>query len=148
MIHMKKLNQESTRIFLKLLKKLGKENFVQLHSDNVKPLSIELVQEEITTTSSEKAKLYSMSHTLKQAGNTLHDPEMCFIVVDNRKDPTDVSNVAVYPQLYRQDDMDLYEECVVIDHGVIKSYKPLWQEGHYIFATQWLKDIKEQGFLR
>ncbi|HJU45972.1 MAG TPA: hypothetical protein VJ647_04265 [Chitinophagaceae bacterium] len=145
---MKKLSQESTRIFLKLLKKMGRGNFIQLHGADVKPLNVELVEEEVTTTSSEKAKLYSVSHTLTQAGNLMRDPEMCFIVVDNRKDPADLNNVAVYPQLYRQDEMDLYEECVVIDKGVIKSYKPLWQEGHYLFATQWLKDIKEQGFLR
>jgi hypothetical protein len=145
---MKKLNQESTRIFLRLLKKLGKENFIQLHSTDVKPLNVELVEEEVTTISKEKAKLYSVSHILKQSGGVMRDPEMCFIVVDNRKNPTDMHNVAVYPQLYRQDDLDLYEECVVIDQGVIKSYKPLWQEGHYLFATQWLKDIKEQGFLR
>ena len=145
---MKKLNQESTRIFLRLLKKLGRGNFIQLHGTAVKPLNVELVEEEVTTSSSEKGKLYSVSHTLKEAGSLMRDPEMCFIVVDNRKDPGDLHNVAVYPQLYRQDNMDLYEECVVIEKGVIKSYKPLWQEGHYLFATQWLKDIKEQGFLR
>jgi hypothetical protein len=145
---MKKLNQESTRIFLRLLKKLGKENSIQLQGTYIRPLCIELIQEEVTTTSSEKGKLYSVSHTFKQAGGVMRDPEMCFIVVDNRKNPTDLHNIAVYPQLYRQDNMDLYEECVVIDQGAVKSYKPLWQEGHYIFATQWLKNIKDQGFLR
>lgn len=145
---MKKLNQESTRIFLKLLKKLGKESSVQLQGTNIKPLSVELVQDEVATGTSEKGKLYSLSHMLNQGGGVLRDPEMCFIVVDKRETPSDVHKVAVYPQLYRQDNMDLYEECVVIDEGEVKSFKPIWQEGHHIYATHWLKNIKEQGFLR
>ena len=144
---MKKINQQATKIFCQLLKKIHDKEYIKLTSEGFMPLSIECIEQHITTPFG-VAKLYSVSHNYEQAGDLMRDPEMVFIVCDTRKDEKDYENIAIYPQMYQQDNLGLYEESVHIKNGQLTTFIKTWQHGHCGFANIWLKNIQQQGFLK
>lgn len=144
---MKKLNPNATRIFCHLLCKLGKHTGCNLASEGFMPLVIEQVGGTVQTPFG-AGKLISISHYYQQNGDAMRDPEMCFIVVDNRKEEKQYDLVGVYPQLYRQESLGLYEEGICIESGRVTSHIPVWLAGHTSFANLWLQNIRQQGFLK
>jgi hypothetical protein len=143
---MKKLSIEATRIFCRLLKRMGKQTYIRLTAKEFLPLVLEQIGE--VSTFYGPGKLYSLAHYYEQEGDLMRDPEMVFIVVDNRKGTTDYDPMAIYPQLFRQDNIGAYEESVCLENDRATTFKPLWQKDQAIFASQWLKNIQQQGFLR
>ena len=144
---MKQLNEQATRIFCRLIKKLNEQQHIKLHSEGFMPLSMERLEENILTPEG-VGTTYSLCHYYKLNGDLMRDPEMVFIVVDNRRDRKDMKAVHIYPQLYRQDSLGLYEESIRMESGQIKSFIKTWQAGHCAFANQWLCNIQMQGFMR
>jgi hypothetical protein len=144
---MKKLNQQATRIFCQLLDKMGIETYIRLTSDDFMPLVMEQIGELIQTPYG-IGQCYSLSHSYEQNGDLMRDPEMVFIVVDNRKETKDYHLIGIYPQMYQQDNLGLYEESACIENNAIITYKPFLQKEHGSFASQWLQNIKQQGFLK
>lgn len=139
---MKQLNKKSTRIFLKLIQKLGTQDCITLQVEEFMPLHVELLQSVETETG--VGKLYSIAHTYVQNGDLMRDPEMCFIAVP----ATDNTQLFVFPQMYQQDSIGLYEESVHITDGKVTGSIPLWQQSHCAFANMWLLNIVAQGFLK
>src|ERR1700712_5392935 len=64
---MKHLNNKSTHIFLKLIKKLGEEDHVKIESKSFMPLTLEFLHHVQTDTG--QGKMYSLSHTYIQNGD-------------------------------------------------------------------------------
>lgn len=143
---MQKLNHQATTIFFRLLKKLNEQQHMKLYSDGFMPLIMERIADNIITTFGD-GRLYSLCHYYEQNGDLMRDPEMCFIVVDNRKEKNDFDAVGIYPQMYRLDSLGLDEESIIIENGKITNCIKIWQKGHCSFANIWLKNIREQGFL-
>ncbi len=144
---MKKLNENSTKIFFQLLRKLGTKENLQMKVENYLPLTIQLIIDGIMTPFG-KARWYSLSHHYVQNGDSMRDPEMCFIVVDNRSNEEDWLAVGIYPQMYQQDSLGIYEESIKLDKCTVTTCINKWQHAHCAFANQWLKNIKSQGFLK
>jgi hypothetical protein len=143
---MKKLNLHATRIFSELLKKLNGKEHKKLMSEGFMPLTIEKLEENLLTPWG-VGTTYSLCHYYEQNGDLMRDPEMVFIVVDNRSEEKDYENLHIYPKMYQQDNIGIYEESITIEFGKITSYIKAWQAAHVQFAQQWLSNIKEQGFL-
>lgn len=143
---MQKLNQSATKIFCRLLKKLEGKNYLKIVIPEYMPLVIEQLQQDIKTPVGE-GRLYSLCHYFELNGDLMRDPEMCFIMVDNRTEPKDYIAVGIYPQLYRLDSLGLYEECIRIEYAKVTNCITAWQKGHCSFANTWLKNIAQQGFL-
>ncbi|PVD52187.1 hypothetical protein DC498_10710 [Terrimonas sp.] len=120
---------------------------MKLQASEFMPLTMERLDEDIQTPYG-KGTLYSLCHYYEQNGDLMRDPEMCFLVVDNRKEETDFDFIGIYAQMYQQDNLGLYEESIRIDSGKLTSYIKVWQSGHCQFANQWLKNISQQGFLK
>jgi len=139
---MKQLYKKSVHIFLKLLKKLGDGDHIKIESNSFMPLHLELLHN--IQTDAGNGKLYSLSHTNVQNGDLMRDPEMCFIVIP---DPNSIGTL-IFPQLYRQDNLGLYEESVQINDGKVTGFIPTWQASHCAFANIWLKNILAQRFLK
>ena len=144
---MKQLNEKATRIFCRLLKKLNGQQLIKLFSEGFMPLSMERLEENILTPDG-VGTTYSLCHYYTLNGDLMRDPEMVFIVVDNRKEEKDIEAIHIYPQLYQLDSLGLYEESIRIDNGQIKSFIKTWQAGHCAFANQWLCNIQMQGFTK
>jgi hypothetical protein len=144
---MKKINQQATKIFCQLLKKMNCKEYIKLVSENFMPLSIEQIEGQINTPWG-VSKLYSVSHTYEQNGDLMRDPEMVFIVRDKRNGEKDYDNIHVYPQMYQQDNLGLYEESACIQNGQLTTFIKTWQHGHCSFANMWMKNIQQQGFLK
>jgi len=80
---MQKLNQQSTRIFCHLLRRLDGKEHLQLTSDGFMTLTMECIEENISTPFG-IGKLYSLCHYYEQNGDLMRDPEMCFIAFTRR----------------------------------------------------------------
>ena len=144
---MKKINQQGTKIFCKLLKKLNGQQHLKLSTEEFMPLTLELIEENIISPWG-NGNLYSLAHYYELNGDLMRDPEMCFVVVDNRKDEKDFEFIGIYPQMFQQDNLGLYEESVCIENGKLTTFIKVWQDGHCSFANQWLQNINKQGFLK
>ena len=106
------------------------------------PLTLEYLHK--VQTSSGQGRLYSLSHTYVQNGDLMRDPEMCFIVVP---DPG-ATETLIYPQMYQQDSLGLYEESVHINGGKVAGFIPVWQASHCTFANRWLKKYPCTGVFK
>lgn len=145
---MKKINQEATKTFCQLMDKMGIEEYRQFTSGGFMPLTMEQITgAECISTPYGAGQRYSLYHHYLQNGDVMRDPEMVFIVIDHRKDVKEYALAAVYPQLYRQDGLGIYEESITIENNRLTTYKPARQAAHCSFANQWLKNIKWQGFI-
>jgi len=143
---MKKLNLSATRIFSAILKTLNGKDHKKLISEGFMPLTIEKLEDGLLTPWGVGTS-YSLCHYYEQNGDLMRDPEMVFIVVDDRKEKCDYENLHVYPKLYQQDNLGIYEESITIAKGQVTAYIRAWQAAHTHFAQQWLSNVKEQGFL-
>ncbi|MBN8876783.1 MAG: hypothetical protein J0I32_04500 [Sphingobacteriales bacterium] len=145
---MKKINPRSTRLFCKLLDKIKDDHqHIKLERESFMPLSFERIQDDVTTPYG-MGHVYSLMHTYVQNGDLMRDPEVCFIVVDNRTEPKQYDLIDIYPLLYRQDNLGLYEESIRIEGSAVTSFIKTWQDSHVAFANQWLVNISQQGFLQ
>ncbi|MGN7820653.1 hypothetical protein HGH92_23520 [Chitinophaga varians] len=144
---MKKISQQATEIFSQILEKLGTQSHVKLESSGFMPLTVEVLNRFITTAAGE-GTIYSLCHYYEMNGDLMRDPEMCFLVVDCRKEPTDFKNLHVCPQMFQQDSFPLYEESIEIENNTVVAFWPGYQHQHCLFANQWLKNIQQQGFLK
>ena len=83
-------------------------------------------------------RLISVAHYGKQNGDMMRDPEMIFIEM--------ISGDAIYytPYYFRNDYMGIEENSVDIEGGAIKTFKPKLQADHAKFASQWMRNIKDQ----
>jgi len=144
---MKTLNQHSNSIFCALLKKMDGKQYLKIENESYMPLIIERIGEQIITPYG-NADHYSLCHYYKQMGDMMKDPEMCFIVVDQRSgDDNDYGKVKIIPSMYQQDNVGLFEESVMIIENTTKKYAPGLNADHAAFANLWLANIKRQGFL-
>ena len=97
----------------------------------------------------EDGELVSLCHYYQQNGDLVQDPEMCFIVVDQReKDKTAYNKVMVVPYLYQQPNLGIYEESLLFKNNVVVHCDTELQLQHVVFANQWLQNIVQQGFLK
>lgn len=142
---MQKLNLQATKIFCDMLDQLNGKQYAQLTSEGFMPLSLDAIGVHIMTPIGE-ATLFSLSHTYQLNGDLMRDPEMCFFVIDKRKNRREYHLVGIYPQMYQQDNLGIYEESITLYNGTFTVIKK-WQHGHCQFANQWMKNIRDQGFL-
>jgi len=111
------------------------------------PLVIERIAENIMTDFG-AAKLYSLAHYYEQNGDLMSDPQMCFLVIDQRTQTKDIEHIFIYPQMYQLDGLGIYEESILIKDNRVIGCKKAWQDGHCGFANLWLNNIRQQGFLK
>ena len=145
---MQQLNKNATKIFDSLLDKLNGQTHKKFTSEGFMPLVVEILEGQIATAYG-KGKLISIAHYYKQNGDVMRDPEMLFLVVDLRHElQGKEENLFVFPAMYQQDSLGIYEESIVFDNGAVKNCHKLWQKAHANFANTWLVNIRQQGFLK
>jgi len=144
---MKTLHLNSIRIFCALLSKMDGQRYLKIESECFMPLSIEKIGEGVLTPHG-KAAQYSLSHTYTQNGDVMRDPEMHFLVIDQRSSPEDYRQVKIIPYSFRQDNLGLFQQSVLIMDGLSRKFAPPMQADHAAFAAQWLDNINAQGFLK
>ncbi|RAJ28100.1 DUF6908 domain-containing protein [Pedobacter cryoconitis] len=144
---MKTLNKNSNIIFCALLGKLNGNDYIEIDNEGFMPLVLERIGERILTPYG-FACHYSLLHYYKQMGDMMRDPEMRFIVVDQRlADTTAYEKVKIIPSMFQQDSIGLFEESVLIIDSITKKYAPQMNADQAAFANLWLSNIKSQGFL-
>jgi hypothetical protein len=143
---MEKLNAIATEIFCTILQKVGKRQQLKLQAEGFMDLVIQRVQPSITTLWG-KGTMFSFAHYYEQEGDLMCDPEMVFIVVDNRSVKTDYQLVGIYPQMYQLDSIGFYQESISIDNNTATHYYKQTLAQLCEFANMWLQNIKDQGFL-
>jgi hypothetical protein len=145
---MKTLNQGGTKVFCQLIDKMQGKQHLKIEIENYMPLTIEKIADNIKTHWG-TASLYSLLHFYIQYGDLMQDPEMCFIVVDERNGmASNPENVKIVPYMFQQANMGIYQESITFKNGELDKYNKSMQYDHTIFANQWLQNIGRQGFLR
>ncbi len=139
---MQVLNKQSSSIFLDLIKKLGKEQYIKLESSPFMVLHFERIGH--MHSAEGVSNIYSLMHSYLQDGDLMRDPEMCFLHFYN--DSSDRTK-GIAPYSYSQDALGVYEVSVVFPSWYEIALKKELQRKHTAFANQWLKAIKEQGYL-
>lgn len=142
---MKALNQNSNRIFCALLDRMDGGQHLKIINEPFMPLTIERMD----VIYWENGILISLCHYYEQNGDLMQDPEMCFVVVDQREqEQTAFEKVMIVPYLYQQANLGIYEESMTFKDNVVNHRDSNMQMQHVIFANQWLKNIEAQGFLK
>ncbi|WP_438940036.1 DUF6908 domain-containing protein [Chitinophaga hostae] len=143
---MKKINQQATQIFSQIIDKMGNRSHMKLESTGYMPLTVELLSQSIATAAG-LGKLYSLCHYYKLNGDLMRDPEMCFLVVDNRTEPNDFKQLHICPQMLQDDNYGKYEESIELENNAVLAFWPAIQHKHCVFANFWLNNLQQQGFI-
>jgi hypothetical protein len=142
---MKALTLYSTKIFCALLDRLDGRQHLKIMNEPFMPLTIERIGEIY----GQEGSIFSLCHYYEQNGDLVQDPEMCFIVVDQReKDKTAFEKVMIVPYLYQQANLGIFEESMTLKNNAVANCDNDLQLEHVVFANQWLKNIEQQGFLK
>jgi len=148
-----KLNKEATIVFCQLLERLEKlkdddHHCLRLESGGYLPLTFEQLYGGIQTPWGE-GTLYSLMHWYVKEGDVMRDPDMVFVVVDNRQASNDSTDLlGIYTQSYQADNMGMYQESLFIDNSALTKFSPALNMQHCEFANMWLMNILAQGFLQ
>jgi hypothetical protein len=144
---MEKINQGATESFANLLEKLGNEISIQLEAVGSLPLAIENLEEDIQTVFGLGAQ-YCLVHHFQEKGDYIADPEMGFIVIDNRMAREDFDNLQIFPYYFKNDVWGRYQESVKIKAKKVIDINDNLQMEQKLYAETWLKNISQKGFLR
>lgn len=140
------IGMQAKALFAALLNELGNNNYVKIDNsnDNFMPLTVERVGANITGPLG-NGYLISLAHHFKQMGDLMRDPEVVFLVVDNRKQPGELEMLGVYPQELTQDNMGIYKLLITIDDtNTVKNFAPKIQQDVAQFCSMWFKNIRFQ----
>lgn len=147
LIHMESLNRKATIVFGELLNRLDK-GYLKIFNDPWMPLTMKLVREGIETPWG-NANQFSLFHYSEQNSDLTHDPEMCFLVIDERRDfKVDFDKLKVIPYMYKNAYADIYQDSIIMEDSTLKKFLRKQQKDQTEFANMWLVNIREQGFLK
>ncbi|MDR3716793.1 MAG: hypothetical protein P4L51_28630 [Puia sp.] len=140
---MKSLNENSTKIFVTLIEKMGREDKLTINAENV--LYLTLQRNEQVYVNYQKGTVYTLTFSVNSEGISFEGQEMCFIVVDRRfRDDLRISNVIIYPQSLCLGSFNEFEECLTIVKGTVANINAKLLRKHIEFANDWLYDIQSQ----
>jgi hypothetical protein len=116
---------------------LGDDTAVRLTVTGYMPLSVEHIGQ-----SAEGNRLIAISHTGEQNGDLMRDPEMVFEI------HTYTSPNMAEPLSFRNDYMGIMQEIYRYDDDGKKTHvNAKLKQDLKFFATTWLQNLKDQGFL-
>lgn len=128
---MKTLNKKASQTMNKMVEML-EDGHVKIDnaSGSFMPVSVEQIFE------NDKFRIFSVAHYYEQNGDLKADPEMCFI---NLK-----ANDSYLPSYFKQDNIGMEQESIIIENDRIKGYRAKLQAEHTSFANMWLNNIRNQ----
>lgn len=144
---MKTLDKNATQIFCRIIEAMNGNRHLKIINEPFMPLTIERIGEQIITPVGAGLP-FSLCHYYEQNGDLMQDPEMCFVVVDHRQQDQALQQASIYPYMFRQANLGIYEESIIIENDRLSKRYEKMQAEHALFANQWLKNIKGQGFLK
>nr|WP_067059988.1 hypothetical protein [Mucilaginibacter sp. L294] len=141
------LNRKATIIFSKLIDSLKGGDHRSIENDPFMPLTVERLSAGINTPWG-NADIYSLCHYYEQQGDLMQDPEVCFLMTDERRRfEVDYNKVKVAPISFQQANSGIFQRSVLIENYTITKFKTEQQKDHTVFANDWLINIVSQGFL-
>lgn len=143
---MRTLDTDSTIIFCRLIRLLNGAGNKDLNNPPYMPLNIKNLGGNFPTFWG-AGQCYSLCHYYRQHGELLPDPEMYFLVTDNRKVKEAYASVHVTPCSFHNACLGIYEESISFARDGIGLYLPRLHARHLGFARTWLGNIARQGFL-
>lgn len=155
---MKQVNKEAKKVIAAIIDKMtDTDNNLKIDingpDSGIMPIVVERLEGDIHTPWG-AGTIYSFAHYYEQEGDLMRDPEICFLIVDNRKayedkgaDPLD--GFGVWPQQFQQDGIFArYQELITIENGAATKCMKGAQSDVAIFAGQWMNNVKWQQQIR
>ncbi|PWS33292.1 DUF6908 domain-containing protein [Pedobacter paludis] len=143
---MKNLDLNSTKIFSALMAGMNGRSHHKFIRESLMPLTIENMGGHFPTMWGD-GLFYSLCHYYEQQGDLMQDPEMCFLVVDNRKSLSEFEKLIIVPCSYQNASLGIYEESISFMSGRTSIYLPIMHRQHISFAQIWMGNILQQGFI-
>lgn len=143
---MKNLDKDSTKIFCALMARMNGRPYHKIFNSPYMPLTIENMGGNFPMVWG-NGHFYSLCHYYEQNGDLMQDPEICFLVVDNRKSDEDYEKIHIVPCSFQNATLGIYEESISFMSNTVALYLPRMQTSHISFAKFWLDNIAVQGFL-
>lgn len=132
--NLRPLNKIAEKIFFKIISGVNQDKVKTIGNTNktFMPVVIEEISSLIY------GKVYSIGHYYIQNGDRMSDPEMTFLVNE--------TNNRVYPISFEQHGtLARYEEGIILNgNGEFEGIYKKTQKDHAVFASQWMKNIKDQ----
>ena len=128
---MKTLNKQSTQTMNKMVSMM-EEGYIKIDNTggSFMPVSVEQIFE------NDNYRIFSVAHYYEQNGDLMADPEMCFLM--------DIKSSKYLPSYFKQDNIGVEQESIIMERGEIIEYKAKLQAEHAEFANMWLSNIKNQ----
>lgn len=149
---MKQANKEAKKVIAAIIDQMTSDNLkidVNGKDSGIMPLVVEKVGFDVTTPYG-MANIFSFAHYYEQEGDLMRDPEICFLIVDNREQYKaagldELDGFGVWPQSFQQDGVfGRYQELVTIEDGKATRYMKSAQSDVAVFTGQWMQNIKWQ----
>ena len=142
---MKHLDEKATQILRNIIDQVDDDG--ELHLYIPQGYSLFVQRDKTVETPFGLGTIYSLSWRDKDFNRC---PEMYFLVMDYRKDPTDrVEYICAYPAAYFADAPKPTKQRVLsIRRGRISEFLPKAQVDLTIQANSWLSIIEEYGYLK
>ncbi|OJV50982.1 MAG: hypothetical protein BGO31_10975 [Bacteroidetes bacterium 43-16] len=139
---MEVLDKKSRKIFMKIIEAMEGKPSLQIDSEKFMPLTVNLLHKEVNTALG-KGTTYSLCNYYELDGKAFKDPEMSFIVIDNRNEESkDLEKVFIIPYRFQVTYSSVYELSIHIEDSQIIGFHKEMQKKHVILANQWLHQIK------
>lgn len=143
---MKTLCDEARNIFCQLIQKMEGRSHLRIDNEPMMPLVIENLNT-IVSTSLGQGTLYSLTNYFMRGNSLLCDPEMCFIIIDNRTQDSQSDLVTIIPYSYQQDLTGINQESISIVNSTATNIIQELQFEHKLFADYWLLHIRDTKYL-
>lgn len=139
---MTSINQPASEVFDRLIAQLGSKDYIRLEAAGMAPLSFECIGQVYCLYG--PAKMYSLMQSFTQNGELMLYPEICFYHFDNNKNHL----CGAYPYSYQLDLLGISQTSIIINDEGDLEIQYFLQKQHTGFANNWLRHIKEQGFIK
>jgi hypothetical protein len=143
---MNKLDILATKAFDAILVRMNGVQHLKMENEPFLPLTIECIGLDVGTPYG-AGKLYSLCHYYVQNGDLMQDPEMCFVIVDNRTESEQYPELlSIFPYMYQLAALGIFQESILMENNRLTKFNRRMQNEHTVFANQWLRNIKSQGY--
>lgn len=149
------LSISAKQVFAAILKQLGNADNLKIDVNNYDsrtggfmPLTVEVLERNIATPWGEGYEV-SLCHYYESHGDLVQDPEMTFLVVDNRGEVEgNFDLLGVWPTSFYNPAIRGRNEISMSNESGQWRYSARAQKDHAAFATIWLRNLRHQQNLK
>ena len=143
--HPKQISNTAKGIFIALLEVLAENQHLKIDKggEGIMPLTIERINTGLKTPWGTGCVI-SLAHYYELNGDLMRDPEITYLVVDNRPEPGDFDLIGIWPAEFTNDGAGVYHRYLEFNDGEVTLTNENSQHDAATFSTSWFNNLKWQ----